>query len=173
MKKEKKLLNGLTLIELIIAASAAAVIVLSFGIVLVDNQKGYTKLFDKAYGEVAADSDAARRAFDTIVRKSSAIRQSPQPWVDGEQLEVYYYNSGISVSPDRYAKLYRSGNQLIIDYGNYDWVTKQTTKTSSAVVARNVTGLKFSMIGASMHMVLYLDDKKEKQSVMTSAVRHN
>ncbi len=173
MKKERKLNYGFTLIELVITAMVAAIIVLSLGIVLVDNQKGYSKMFEKVFGDVASDSDAARRMFDSIVRKSTATRQIPDPWVDGELLEVYYYNGAASVSPDRYARFYRSGTQMMVDYGNYDWATKQTTKTSSAIVARNVSALEFSMIGASIHMVLYLDDKKEKQAVTTSAVRHN
>ncbi len=173
MKKERKYEYGFTLIELIIAACAAAIVVLSLGIVLVDNQKGYNRMFDKVFGDVASDSDAARRTFDSIVRKSSVMRQIPEPWIDGELLEVYYYNGAASVSPDRYARFYRDGKQLMVDYGNYDWAARQTTKTSSAVVARNVSALEFSMIGASIHMVLYLDDKKEKQAVTTSAVRHN
>ena len=173
MKKEKKLLHGLTLIELIIAAVAAVILVLSLGIVLVDNQKGYSRMFNKVFGEVASDSDTARRAFDSIVRKSAASRQIPEPWVDGELLEVYYYDNAASVSPDKYARFYRSGTQLLVESGNYNWSAKTTTKTSETVLARHVSALKFSLLGASIHMVLYLDDQKEKQAVMTSAVRHN
>ena len=173
MRKEKKILYGFTLLELVIASVAAVILVLSLGIILVDNQKGYSRMFTKAFGEVASDSDAARRAFDMIVRKSTAIRQLPEPWVDGEMLEVYYYNNAASTSPDRYARFYRSGTQLLVDYGTYSWSARTSTKTSESVLARNVSALKFSRIGASVHMLLYLDDQKEKQAVMTSAVRHN
>lgn len=171
MKKKKKLVYGLTLIELLIAAFAAAIIVLSLGLVLVDNQKGYTKLFNRVHGEVATDSDTARRAFDSIVRKSSASRSLLD--VDGKFVEVYYFNNSASLSPDRYAFFYLNGNTLMVDRGDYNWAARTKTKTSDEVLARNVSAVQFSVLGASVHMVLYLDDKKETETVMTSAVRHN
>ena len=170
-QKSAKIRYGLTLIELVVACTIAIIVLLSLGIVLVDNQKGYRQAFNRVHGEVATDADVARIAFDAIVRKSSINRSLVD--VDGQFVEVYYYNDASSALPDRFAKFYCSGSLLLVDYGQYDWNSRISTTSSTVTLARNVKSVKFSVQGVSIQMVLSLDDEEKAITVTSSSVRHN
>lgn len=164
--------RGLTLIELMITIMVASIVMLSIGLVLVDNQRGYSRMYGRVLGEVVTDAYVARRAFDTTCRKSSAKRY--KLGLDGDFIEVYYYQDVNSPDIDRYANFYQKGEGLMVNYGVVDAGTWNIQPASSTVrLARNVRNVKFSADACSVRMVLRLDNGSEAMTVATSAVRHN
>jgi prepilin-type N-terminal cleavage/methylation domain-containing protein len=166
MKANRK---GVTLIELMVAIAMVSIVVLSVGIVLVDTQRGWNKMYERVHGAVATDSIVAKKVFDNVVRKSSKRRHM----LEERSLTVYYYNSLSSAELDRYTTFRRHGDRLIADFGPVDTDGSVLAPSSSLVIARNVVGVEFSMSGASARMVLRLDDEQYSAIVSASAVRHN
>ena len=163
--------RAFSLIELVITVVASLVIFLAASVLIVDSQKGYNKMFDRTLGEVAVDSEVARRTFETIVRKASQSRSLLD--IDGQFVEVYYYDSFSSTKPDKYANFYLNGSELMVDYGDYDWDDKSTNLESTITLARNVTAATFSVHNVSVQMILTVDDNGQQVTVTSSAVRHN
>jgi len=160
-----------TLVELVITVVASLIIFLAAAVLIVDSQKGYNKMFERTLGEVATDSEVSRRTFETIIRKASINRSLLD--VDGQFVEVYYYDSFSSAKPDKYANFYRNGSILMVDYGDYDWDARTTNVNSTITLARNVTAATFSIHNVSVQMILTLDDNGQTVTVTSSAVRHN
>ena len=140
MKKNK----GLTLIEMLTAIVISTVVVLGLGSVLADNQRGWQMMYNRAYSDVITDAYTARIAFDTIVRKASTQRYKLD--LTGQYVEIYYYQSSSSTEPDRFAKFYTSGGQLLVDFGDLDPGTFNVLSTTSTqTLAINVTSTVFSV----------------------------
>jgi prepilin-type N-terminal cleavage/methylation domain-containing protein len=161
--------KGVTLIELMITIAMVSIVVLSVGIVLVDTQRGWNKMYDRVHGAVSTDSYVAKKVFDKVVRKSSKKRYMVSPG----NLVVFYYNDLGSTFLDRYTSLQLSGRNLLGNFGAVDSSGALSDPTSSIVVARNVEAAEFSVSGASVKMVLRLDDGEYAVTVTSSAVRHN
>jgi len=172
-KKKNEIMNrkAFTLVELMVTAFAAIIIIFGVGIVMVDSQKGWNKMYNRVHGDVATGAYVARIAFDTVIRKASINRSLLD--VDDQFIEVYYYNDFSSAYPDRYAIFYRNGSLLMVDYGSYDWFERKTTLSTSVTLADHVKAVQFSVHGLSMRLVLTLDDGKEAMTLVTSALRHN
>ncbi len=161
--------KGVTLIELMITIAMVSIVVLSVGIVLVDTQRGWNNMYDRVHGAVSTDSYVAKKFFDKVVRKSSKKRYAVSPG----NLVVFYYNDLGSTFLDRYTSFQLSGRNLLGNFGTVDSSGVLSDPTNSMVVARNVEAVDFSVSGASVKMVLRLDDGKYSATVMSSAVRHN
>lgn len=162
--------RGFTLTELTATIALAAIAILAMGAVLVDSQRGWQRTFSRVFGDVVTDGYVARKTFDAIVRKSSYTRER----IDDDWVEVYYYNDpDTSVRLDRYAKFYKSGDKLFVDYGNLDASGNPTGHPSAVTLARNVQDADFSLAGTSIQMVLQLDNGDQQLTVLTAAVRHN
>ena len=164
--------RAFTLMELIITMALSTIIILGMGVILVDNQKGWSMMYDRTYSDVVTDAYIARDVFVKVARKSSmkvsAIGSA------GEFIQVYYYQNPSAVIPDRYAKFYISSGSLLVDYGDLDpgtWNTLSVLNTMT--LARNVDSVKFDVTGTSVQMVLSLNNNNEAMTTICSAVRHN
>ncbi len=159
--------NGLAMIELMIGAAIAVIVVISISMVLYDSQKGFNSMYNRVYSDVVTGSHVAQRAFEAVVRKSS------NQWFlidkDGGWVEVYYYGDPNSKLIDRYARFYAADSNLCVEYGNRNPREAQSVET----ICGNVTFCKFQETGRSMQMILTLDNSREKLTTTTSAVLHN
>jgi hypothetical protein len=170
--------KGVTLTELMITLILASIMVLALGTVLVDNQKGWLKMYSRTFSDVVVHAYVTQNAFSTIVRKSSIAVHEYELSADETKIiavEVYYYSDTATTDIDRYAKFYISGTTLSVDEGVIDttvlpWA-KETPVTS--VLANDVASGYFDINGSSIQMVLNLDNGRENMKVITSAVRHN
>jgi hypothetical protein len=187
--KNNKFRAGVTLIELVVTIIAAIVLLLGITGILAAGHKNFKTMFKRTSEGVVPDAYAARRAFDTIVRKASIKRYDPSITPSNE-IYVYYYSNpqdfNIEV-PDRYAHFYQNGTQLILDQGNVpDFnanVSDLPAPTSTYVLADNVSSVNFTVFMYSVKMSLILDsenipentNKLEtlKMSVTSTAVLHN
>ena len=162
--------RAFTLMELIITIALSTIVILGMGVILVDNQKGWSTMYDRTFSDVVTDAYIARDVFVKVGRKSSMKASA----TDGEFIQVYYYQDPAVTIPDRYAKFYVSSGSLLVDYGDLDPGTWNTLSVlSTMTLARNVDSVKFDVTGTSVRMVLSLNNNKEAMTTICSAVRHN
>lgn len=162
---------GFTLTELAVTVLIATIVILGMGAVLADSHRGWNKMYDRVHGEVVTDGYVATRAFDAVCRKSSMKRVLVD--IDGGFVEVYYYQNLSSTDLDRYARFYVFGQKLWVDYGQLDSNGNTLAASSTVRLARNVTAVNFSVVGASVQMVLRLNNTKEALTITSLAIRHN
>lgn len=167
--------HGFTLIELTQALVMSAIVILGIGVLLYDTQRGWNTMYERVYGDVTTEAYAARKAFDAICRKSSVIRY--ELGENNEFLEVYYYqNDSTATMPDRYARFYTAGTQLLVEHGDLEEGTYNPDPSLESIIiilADNVTNAKFFVSGTCVQMIALLDDGNNSTVVTTSAVRHN
>ncbi len=164
--------RAFTLMELIVTITLSTIVILGMGVILVDNQKGWSAMYDRTFSDVVTDAYIARDVFAKVVRKSS-MKVSAMGSA-GEYIQVYYYQDPAAAIPDRYAKFYVSSGSLLVDYGDLEPGTWNTLSVlSTMTLARNVDSVKFGVIGTSVQMVLSLNNNKEAMTTVCSAVRHN
>ena len=172
-KGRKKRNGGFTLIELLLAAMTSLIIILTVGIVLADSHKGFHTMFDRTYGDITTGGYVAKSAFDMVIRKSSISAKMPIVGSNGEYIEVYYYASSSSTTPDRYAKFYKSGDSLYVDYGPLDASGLTLDATSTVELAKAVKSVAFSGIGTYVQMILTLGDDSRTLVVTCATNRHS
>ena len=178
MTNRLKKCKGVTLTELMMTLILASIMILALGTVLVENQRGWLKMFSRTFSDVVVDAYVTQNTFSTLVRKSSIAVYEYELSVDETQIvavEVYHYSDTGTTDIDRYAKFYISGSTLSVDEGIIDttvvpWV-KETPVTT--VLARNVASGYFDINGSSIQLVLNLDNGSEDMKVICSAIRHN
>lgn len=169
-KKIMTKLRAFTLVELMVATGFIGVVVVGIGIVLVDSQRGWNAMYNRIYSPVAIDAEAARRTFDSLVRK--ADRKNILLDETGAWVEVRYYQDLASTYVDRYANFYSLGNELKVEYGTVD--TEQNTyESSTQTLSSNVYSCAFVSVDGSVQMVLRLDNGSDSATVVSSAVAHN
>ncbi len=162
--------RGFSLTELGVVLVLAPIVMLSMGLVLADNQRGWNQMYNRLNNGVAIDAYVARKGFDATVRKSSMNRER----FDVNEVEVYYYNDPASSTYlDRYAKFYKDDAELLVEHGQLDSNGNPSGTPQTITLADNVEAVDFSKNGASVQMVLRLDDGSESLTVMTSATRQN
>lgn len=159
--------KGFTLVELMIATGLASTIIIGVGVLVVDSQRGWNTMYNRAYSDVVTDSHVARRMFDHVIR--SASNQGILLDDEGGWVEVYYYSDPNSAVVDRYARFYGVNNQLLIEYGALN--PRETLNTE--IICENVTSYAFMSIGNSIQMILRLDNGSQNKTVVASAVMHN
>lgn len=161
---------GFTLTELMMATVIAAIVILGMGTVLVDSHRGWSRTYNRVYGDVVTDGYVARKTFDAVVRKSSIKREL----LGDGMVEVYYYNDPeTSTRIDRYARFYTADEKLLVDYGELDTDGNPQGYPHTVTLARNVESASFSIAGNCVRMTLRLDNGSEALTVMSSAIRHN
>jgi prepilin-type N-terminal cleavage/methylation domain-containing protein len=167
--RKTKIRGGFTLIELLIVTTLAAIVMSGIGIILVDSQRGWQNMYNRTYNGVIADGYAARKMFDSVVRRASSKNYSLD--AAGAWIEVYYYSSSSSSIVDRYARFYydADGGQLNIEYGKLD--PKETLSVNT--VCENVSNCVFKATGRSAQMILTLENDTQTITVTSSAVMHN
>lgn len=164
--------QAFTLTELMVTIILSTIVILGMGVILVDNQKGWSMMYDRTYSDVVTDAYIARDVFAKVVRKSSM--KTSAIGSNGEFVQVYYYEDPAAAIPDRYAKFYVSSGSLLVDYGDLEPGTWNTLSVlSTMTLARNVESVKFDVTGTSIQMVLSLNNNKQAMTIACSAVRHN
>jgi len=166
----KKFPTAFTLTELVISAVASVIVISTVGIILADSHRGWNKMYMRVYGDVVTDAYVAKKAFNAVVRESSVKRIELGD--DGEFVKVYYYQDLTSEELDRYAKFCTTGEKLLVDCG-VPAAGESSETLYTIVLAHNVKAANFSVNGASVQMILKLDNGKEALTVTCSAVRHN
>ncbi|MHC4116259.1 MAG: hypothetical protein ACYSWO_02005 [Planctomycetota bacterium] len=197
--RKRKTGRAVTLVGLIVAMLATAILVISTLLVLALAHRGYRTFYGRVHSEVVRNAYEARRAFDAIVRRSSIRRCD---LLNGNnELYVYYYSSPQDSSirdPDNYARFYLNseGTELWIERGEVVPGTFGTpapdlpgfTNSSTRVLAYDIVAPEsgiFSRQATSVEMVFTLDNETNAaanamtemealvMTVTTTAIRHN
>lgn len=166
-KKKVITQRGFSVVELMIVAIIASIVILAAGIVLIDGPRRWQSLYNRENSDVVTDSYVARRVFDRVIRNASGenyLLDSAGGW-----LEVYYYANDDSTDLDRYTRLYQDSNDLMIEYGRLD--PKETL--SFETICGNVINCTFKANGTSAQMILRLDNGDESVKVLAAAFMHN
>lgn len=160
--------SSFTMIELMLVVGLIAMILFTgIGIVLVDAQKGWNRMYERIYSDVVTDGYAARRAFDREIRRASGERFLLDS--DGDWLEVYSYADSNSISPDRYAHFYEDNGYLKVERGKLN--PRETISTST--ICGNVSNCTFKSVGRSAQMLLTLDNGSQTANIISSSVMQN
>jgi prepilin-type N-terminal cleavage/methylation domain-containing protein len=173
-QKKLQAREGFSLIELMVAMTAASVMILGIGVFMGNGQKNWNRLFTRVHGNATVDGYAVHGAFDAICRKSSLRKCVIDE--DGERLELYYWDKGsASPIPENYAQFYRSGESLYVEHGKLQTGTWQPD-LSSAAPSIKLTGqvdtVQFDAQGTAIRMVLTYTDE-QMPPLICSTVRHN
>ena len=163
--------KGKTLVELMITATAAAIIIIGIGSILFHTHENYNKTFNRVHGDVTSGEYTAKRVFESVVRKSSVSEMPPVLGLNNESLEFYYYSSPAAVALDSFTRFYTNNRQLWAAHGTFDGASKQAQRVEG--IAWGVTEVNFSVLGANAQMVLTLDDGQRTKTLVCSATRHS
>lgn len=166
-KMTRTALGGFTLVELMITTVVMIIVASAIGVIIVDNQRGWSNMYGRINSNVTTDGYVARKKFDAVMRNAS----SEKIIVDGSGnwIEAYYYASGASTVVDRYVRFYAAEGDLNIEYGTLEPKVTLSVET----VCGNVSGCTFRQVGRSAQMILTLDNGTQTNTVVTSAVTHN
>lgn len=159
--------QGFTIVELVITATIMSIIALAIGVVIVDSQSSWNVMYDRVNGDVVTDGYVARKKFDAVVRQAS--KEKVVLGDSGGSVEVYYYADGSSSVVDRYARFYTSDGDLNFEYGQLDPRATLGVET----VCGNVSACTFRQAGRSVQMILALNDGKQTNTVVSSAMAQN
>ena len=191
--------RAVTLVGLMVAMAAAAILVIATLQILGLAHRGYRTFYGRVHSEVVRNAYELRRAFDAAVRKSSIRRCD---LLDGNnEVYVYFYSNAQDLSiqdPDNYARFYLSpaGTELWMEQGDVVPGTFDTpapnlpglTNGSARIIAQNVAAPEsgiFSRQANSVAMMLTLDNETNStpdvvsemealmMTVTTTAIRHN
>lgn len=167
LKTKLKTRQAFTITEVAFAVTASTIVMLSVGIALVGSHQGWQRTYNRVYSDVVVNSYVSRSAFDALIRKASAQNIS----VDGggAWLEVNYYQDANSIILDRYARFYKSGGDLKIEYGT----PNPRGTLSIQTLCQDVSQCIFKRAGSSAQMILTLDNGSQRITTLTSAVLHN
>lgn len=166
LKKRHKAPGGFTIVELMVAAALMIVVFCAVGVLLVDGQRGWSNMYDHVNADVVTDGYVARKLFDSVIRKASGDQILVAG--DGSWLEVNFYADGSTVV-DRYARFYAADSDLNLEVGQLE--PKATLYVNT--VCGNVSGCTFIQSGRSSQMILTLDNEKQTNTIVSSAVSHN
>ncbi|MHC4750474.1 MAG: PilW family protein [Planctomycetota bacterium] len=166
-KKKTPTKNGFTLIELIIAAAASLIVMAGLGVLLVDSQKGWHRLYNRAFSGVVTDAYIARKTFNASIRRASKNGFLVDD--SGNWIEVYYYADEDSTAVDRYARFYELDGDLNLVHGKLDPKETLTVQT----VCGNVSECLFTGAGRSAQMILTLDNGSQIITTVSCAFMHN
>ncbi|MCF7955318.1 MAG: prepilin-type N-terminal cleavage/methylation domain-containing protein [Phycisphaerae bacterium] len=158
--------TAFTLIELMVTLLISGIIVSAVGVMVADSSGWFSDSYGKIYSQPAIESLLARKTFEAVIRQSSDIGLEISP--DGSSAEINYYSSPAN-QLDSYAQFYVSGTDLILEKGSLS----PKTATSTETVCGNVSQCTFKAAGSAVQMILILDDGKNKQGSVTSAILHN
>jgi type II secretory pathway pseudopilin PulG len=135
--------HGFTLIELVIATSAAMIVVLVVGSLLVSGQRSWARAFNYANSKPQLDALATTITFGAYGRKSNKMDYTlyeivagrfdrvpppanPEEVVTGQAVEFHYWDTelnnaimNISITGTAYALFYLDDDKLMLDLGPY------------------------------------------------------
>ena len=166
-QKRLRMLKGFTLVELMITTVVMIIVAGAIGIVIVDNQRGWSNMYGRINSDVVTDGYVARKKFDSAIRNSSSEKIVLD--AAGNWIELYYYASSASTALDRYVRFYEADGDLNVEYGTLDPKVTLSVET----VCGNVSDCTFKQVGRSAQMILTLDNGTQTNTVVSSAVTHN
>lgn len=166
-QKRPTRIRGFTLVELMITMVVMVIVASAIGVVLIDNQRGWSNMYGRINSDVTTDGYVARKKFDAVVRNSNSEKILVDP--AGTWIELYYYSSSVAPVVDRYVRFYESDGDLNVEYGTLG----PKVTLSVATVCSNVTACAFKQAGRSAQMILTLDNGTQTNTVVTSAVTQN
>jgi len=166
-KKKVTSQGGFTLVELMVALLLAVIVISGLGIILSDSQRGWQTMYNRIYSDVVTDSYIAEKTFDSLVRKANYEKVLID--TNGNWVEVYYYANDASTSLDRYARFYKSGSLLNVEYGTLN--PKATLRVQT--LCQNVSSCTFKGAGKSIQMVLKLNNGSQTATVVSSSFMNN
>ncbi len=138
-----KKMRGLTLLELVVAMTAAVVVVMGVGTLLTSGQRSWAHAFSYAYAKPQLDALGTTVTFGCIGRKSNKMdyklykvvdgkfvqavpAADPEEVVTGEAVEFHFWGQDLDASfmkttikGNAYALFYLDGNKLMLDTGDY------------------------------------------------------
>ena len=166
-KRNITIRRGFTHVEMAITIIVSVIAIVGISVMLVDSQRGWNKMYNRAHGDVVTDGYVARKMFDAVIRKAN--RERIVLGDDGDWVEIYYYADSDSTVVDCYARFFVSGGDLNIEYGQLN----PGTTLSIDTVCQNVSDCTFKSVGRSAQMILTLDDGSQSLTTVSSAVMHN
>jgi len=199
-EKNRHFRSGITLIELLIAAIAAAILVVGITGILAAAHQNFKSMLKRTSQGVVPDAYVAQKAFDRFVRKSSIKRYDPSTAdvTPSNDLYVYYYSNPqdlIREEPDSYAHFYlpNGTTTLMLQTGNVEGnfgrnpaigLPDLSPPTGTFLLAENVTSVTFKVFMYSVEMTLVLDNENPpstpankletlKMTVTSTALLHN
>jgi hypothetical protein len=139
---------GFTLVEMMMAMTLNAIIVLSVGVLMMGGNRGWQNIYSSAYGKAKQDSQATTLAFGSIGRKSNRLSyiiynlngntltpatpktSNPQEVISGNAVEFRYWDVALDTTDSHnlmdntkmataYALFYLQDGKLKVDYGPY------------------------------------------------------
>jgi len=176
MKKTKNR-PAFTLVELIAATVIAIIAIAPIAVSMVNSQRTWQTAYDRIYADVVTRSYAARKRFDSLIRKAGSSTVTVDK--DKEGIMVRYYSSNSASYMDRYAYLYLSNDGILkVEYGMVASTSKKgntstVQNTSTEIICENVSSCTFLKTGNSAQMFLTLDDGSKSYTVISSALMHN
>jgi prepilin-type N-terminal cleavage/methylation domain-containing protein len=179
MRRGQRVRSGLTLIEMMVAMLASAVMLLAVTGILAGNHKQWNQTYDRVYGNVVTEAYVTRQTFDRIVREASAYWCTPM-YAVSSSLTLYLYTNiqNMATTPplNRYATFSLRGTDLVLEEGpltGWGPTAVAGTPDSTQVLAHHVTEAKFWRSGPCVHMALVIDDGKIDMPVTMTATRYN
>jgi hypothetical protein len=140
---KSKNMHGFTIVELVIAMSAALIVVMVVGTLLVSGQRSWARAFTYAYAKPQLDALGSTITFGSLGRKSNKMDYKvykvvdnkfvqalpvakPEEVVKGEAVEFHYWDTDLdaailktTIKGTMYALFYLEGNKLMLDIGPY------------------------------------------------------
>ncbi len=168
--------KGVTLIELMITMIAAVIIMSAVGVMMVDGQNGWNRMYDKAYSDVVVEGLVLKNRFDSVIRKASP--RKPAGWddmvnTDQTILKVPYYSSASAGVVDRYAEFKKTdANSIRLVIGHLNGGSLGAD-ISNEEVCKNVKNVFFDINGRTASFVVTLEKDGQKNVVSSSAFMHN
>jgi hypothetical protein len=159
--------SGFTIVELMISMVVMIIAAFTIGAVIVDGQNGWSNMYSRINSDVVTDGYVVRKKFDAVMRKASSEKIFIED--NNTSVRVYYYSSNLATVVDRYARFYESDGDLNLEYGRLDPEVTLNVET----ICHNVSSCSFHQVGRSAQLILVLDNGKQKNTVITSAVTHN
>jgi len=159
--------KGFTMVELMTGSMISVIVVLGMGFVMADTQNAWNRTYRSVYADAVVDSYAARRAFDSVIRKAGAATYTIDDL--GGWIEIRYYADSESQSPDRYARFYGAGSRLEVEHG----IVEPRELLSTTTICENVSSYAFKTTGRSVQMLLSLDDGSRSVTLVACGYMHN
>lgn len=159
--------SGLTLVEMMISMAILLIVVAGVGTAVADGFHQWQRMYDRLYSNLAADSVAAPRVLDRVVRKAAGARLLIG--AGGDFVEVCHFADQSSTFVDRYARLYFEGGRLKLEQGE---LTPRRL-VSSRTICENVSDGTFRQFNRSVQMELTLDDGDHRRTIVSSAFIHS
>jgi hypothetical protein len=187
-----------TLVGLMIAMIAGAILLLATLLILFHGHLGFHRLYGRINSEVIRDCYQSRRLFDAVLRKSSIRRCDILS--GNNEAYVYYFSNPQDTTiadPDRYARFYLQNDdkELWIEQGDVAAGTFDTpepvlptlTNGSARRLCHEIIAPEsgiFTLRGTSVRMMFTVDNEtdpapgvsKIETLIMTltaTAIRHN